>query len=545
LEARTENCYIYGKGCEAGTYGDSSWRSLFPMFPAAHFFYDGFEFSNQLSDDAKQLLYNYLIPYSDNCNTLWESAQVDLEELPFYKELCLTCPKAEDKTPKCSNSFPWVFHAKYQMKADALCSIKDKYPDPGCEKCRKNPLKRTKIARGHRKNENNRKAMVVSDLRLGGHAVKIKIDFVYYRCPYIENAIKTLPFLYGDSIDRIRISKRLANAIGESLLGQVRLKFISEACAIPLGTVKAWRQRDMFNSKHNVESSMASKLFHNDSPWRLPVSFPKNSFAYVIAQHHSEEPALSRLYHKEEWDSIRRFINTKSFHFSNQQISYPHLFLLAFDCLASLKCEDLPTVRALLICMKYAAETNSFDRFLSFVEECGAKYCFSDIQTFLSCVNMTYESGSPEFYRQLALYGLVAGRSRKRKTPASPQKDTVKNWWDLFREDAAPFYSQFYSSKLDRKTKLLLLEIDQQAMCSEYSVDETADLLAYYNPMLLIQNYVCPEEVRFPHLESGGIDFSAVSPKGVPLTMLERMLRAGYLLKDSDQTIWRRMAELS
>lgn len=372
MEARTENCYIYGKGCEAGTYGDSSWRSLFPMFPAAHFFYDGFEFSNQLSDDAKQLLYNYLIPYSDNCNTLWESAQVDLEELPFYKELCLTCPKAEDKTPKCSNSFPWVFHAKYQMKADALCSIKDKYPDPGCEKCRKNPLKRTKIARDHRKNENNRKAMVVSDLRLGGHAVKIKIDFVYYRCPYIENAIKTLPFLYGDSIDRIRISKRLANAIGESLLGQVRLKFISEACAIPLGTVKAWRQRDMFNSKHNVESSMASKLFHNDSPWRLPVSFPKNSFAYVIAQHHSEEPALSRLYHKEEWDSIRRFINTKSFHFSNQQISYPHLFLLAFDCLASLKCEDLPTVRALLICMKYAAETNSFDRFLSFVEECGA-----------------------------------------------------------------------------------------------------------------------------------------------------------------------------
>ena len=213
------------------------------------------------------------------------------------------------------------------------------------------------------------------------------------------------------------------------------------------------------------------------------------------------------------------------------------------DYLASLKCEDLPTVRALLICMKYAAETNSFDRFLSFVEECGAKDCFSDIQTFLSCVNMTYESGSPEFYRQLALYGLVTGRSSKRKTPAFPQKDTVKNWWDLFREDAAPFYSQFYSSKLYRKTKLLLLEIDRQAMCSEYSVDETGGLLAYYNPMLLIQNYVCPEEVRFPHLESGGIDFSAVSPKGVPLTMLERMLRAGYLSKDSDQTIWRRMAE--
>ena len=126
------------------------------------------------------------------------------------------------------------------------------------------PLRTTKIAEGYKNNKRHRRTLRVSDLRLGGHAVKLKIDFTYYRCPRRIDFTKALPFLYGDSTSMRRVSKRLGDLISRNLIDGRGPKYISEACAIPHGTIKRWRARDKELCRKQIGYAQIKQL--SDAP---------------------------------------------------------------------------------------------------------------------------------------------------------------------------------------------------------------------------------------------------------------------------------------
>lgn len=543
MEKRTRNCYIMDNDrWFAESYGNDTWRKHFPRFPTEHYFYDGFEIFPDPGSfrDADLVFRNYLSTYVDGCSNIWEAQpNIRFEDFHLYKKRCHSCPAP---SPKCSNSFPLIFSVEYHIRADAFCGSNSKSSEVDCEKCRVNPQKSTKLAKDHVTDSKNNCSMEVSDLRLGGHAVKVNINFVSYRCRHTEQAIRTLPFLYGDSIDRSRVTKRLAFAISKSLINRVGPTYVSEACAIPLGTIKKWRERDMIMAKRNAEVAMARRLLKDGRPGTLPNSYQMTNYVcFLTTDHRSSESALLRTYTNDEWNSIKQFITNKNYCLPDTQISYPHLFLLSFDYLAYKKNDDLPIIRALLICMEYAAETNSFDRFLDFVQECKGTDRLHDIQAiFINGLGAAWDGYSPEFYRQLATRAQNSVRGNN-STPLF-QNDDIQKWWEMFYEDVEIFQPRFSPPlALDEDSLDLLQKIDQMSMDNAFSIEETAVLLSYYNPALFINDFVSSEEVIFPRAETGGLDFSLIRPTGISLKLLKKMLQVGYLAKDNVQPIWRRI----
>lgn len=207
-----ENCYIHGKGCEEDSYSISKWRNQFGNdYPKYHYFYDGFEFERDQSKlfDLKTVLKKYLEPYfegtlSDLTDGL-PTIETDMSDF-YLQEKCDGCPSAKRPRPLsqmppkyCKDSFALIFQIQLAMDDRKICRICNSTDASAeCKVCRMSPLRATKIAKEHKKDEDNEKTLLISDLRLGGHAVKLKIDFTYYRCSRRIDFTKALPFLYGD-----------------------------------------------------------------------------------------------------------------------------------------------------------------------------------------------------------------------------------------------------------------------------------------------------------------------------------------------------------
>ena len=203
-----ENCYIHGKGCEEDSYSISKWRNQFGNdYPKYHYFYDGFEFEWDQSKlfDLKTVLKKYLEPYfegtlSDLTDGL-PTIETDMSDF-YLQEKCDGCPSAERPRPLsqmppkyCKDSFALIFQIKLTMDDRKICSICNSTDASAeCKVCRMSPLRTEKIAEGYKNNERPRRTLRISDLRLGGHAVKLKIDFTYYRCPRRIDFTKALPF---------------------------------------------------------------------------------------------------------------------------------------------------------------------------------------------------------------------------------------------------------------------------------------------------------------------------------------------------------------
>lgn len=318
-----ENCYIHGKGCEEDSYSISKWRNQFGNdYPKYHYFYDGFEFERDQSKlfDLKTVLKKYLEPYfegtlSDLTDGL-PTIETDMSDF-YLQEKCDGCPSAKRPRPLsqmppkyCKDSFALIFQIQLAMDDRKICRICNSTDASAeCKVCRMSPLRATKIAKEHKKDEDNEKTLLISDLRLGGHAVKLKIDFTYYRCSRRIDFTKALPFLYGDSTSMTRVSKRLGDLISRNLIDGRGPKYISEACAIPHGTIKKWRERDKELCRKQIGYAQIKQL--SDAPTcKVAVHRAEKIVSFIGESQYLNysAPALLRAYPKREYQSISNFV---------------------------------------------------------------------------------------------------------------------------------------------------------------------------------------------------------------------------------------------
>ena len=167
------------------------------------------------------------------------------------------------------------------------------------------------------------------------------------------------------------------------------------------------------------------------------------------------------------------------------------------------------------------------------------KRCFED--TF----HASWDSFPPEFYQSLAAWKQPSDRDIYLSYTLD-RNDPVRRWWDNFCGNNSYLYpiSPCRPIGLSTGDYDALARIRTLCAESEYSSKETIVLMTSYNPISLSEHYVCPAEVFFSENDSGTVDFSSVNPNGIPLDLLEKMLRAGLLKRESTQTLQARMSDL-
>lgn len=572
-----ENCYIHGKGCEEDSYSISKWRNQFGNdYPKYHYFYDGFEFERDQSKlfDLKTVLKKYLEPYfegtlSDLTDGL-PTIETDMSDF-YLQEKCDGCPSAKRPRPLsqmppkyCKDSFALIFQIQLAMDDRKICRICNSTDASAeCKVCRMSPLRATKIAKEHKKDEDNEKTLLISDLRLGGHAVKLKIDFTYYRCSRRIDFTKALPFLYGDSTSMTRVSKRLGDLISRNLIDGRGPKYISEACAIPHGTIKKWRERDKELCRKQIGYAQIKQL--SDAPTcKVAVHRAEKIVSFIGESQYLNysAPALLRAYPKREYQSISNFVQ-KPFRYDYPPdllrriplFDFSHLVLLAYDYFIGMA-YDHPLVRALMVCLQYCESVTFYNRpsfflvsphqqFFDWCREIDAdnirsclanmEACFAEKSQFLSlCADST-----KEFYKELAMF---------RPENSSQTSSDVKAWWDYYRHNFdSNIHENFEPLELDLRSQKALRHIDQMCLQSWFYPKEMTVFLTYYNPFFLAGNSTYPsyplEETRFEDRNDSS-DFLNAIPYGAPIDVLEEMLLAGMPLDDDSQTLSERIREL-
>lgn len=561
MKRRTENCCIYSRGCAEKNYNVSLWRRQFdPQYPSYHYFYDGYEFFSADSDlstlaDPAKAFESYLREYFNE--NIWKQSQfpstADVGKCRYYIEKCRSCAQSARRSGCCSESFTRAIHFKIVMDEAAFCSKNADAASP-CYSCRVSPLKSTKLSKSHRRNEKFLRTMEISDLRLGGHAVKVYIDYISYRCAIKNEVIQALPFLFGQSKDLTRISKRLAWRISVGLVSGRGPTYISEACAIPLGTVKAWRSREMELSRKSAEIANARALFEHSAEYPIMMySLGKINACLRLTNYNAPAVTMPRAYTVSEYRSMSRFAAQKVRFPSLSHRSLSHLLLLSYDFFAA-NAYKYPLQRAILTCFCYAAwepgrsNRPTFAQFDSFIDQCGidaqmevnaVKRCFED------AFHASWDFFPPEFYQSLAAWKQPSDRDIY-LSYSLDRHDPMRRWWDSFCGNNAYLYpvSPYGPVSLSTGDYDALARIRTLCAESEYSSKETIVLMTSYNPISLSEHYVCPAEVFFSENDSGTVDFSSVNPNGIPLDLLEKMLRAGLLKRESTQTLQARMSDL-
>lgn len=569
-----ENCYIHGRGCEEDSYSISKWRNQFGNdYPKYHYFYDDFEFERDQSKlfDMKTVLEKYLKPYLEGtlCDLTDGLPPIETIKSDFYlKEKCSGCPSAKHQRPLserppeyCKDSFALMFQVNLTMDDREICRIcNGADASTECKVCRMSPLRTTKIAKDHKKNERHGRILQISDLRLGGHAVKIEIGFTYYRCPRRIDFTKALPFLYGDSSSMTRVSKRLGDLISRNLIDGRGPKYISEACAIPHGTIKRWRERDRELCRKKIGYAQIREL--SDAPTcKVAVHRAEKIVSFIGESQYLNysAPALLRAYPKREYQSIRNFVQ-KPFGYRSPDLlsriprfDFSHLILLAYDYFVGMA-YDHPLVRALIVCLQYCEsvtfynkKTYIFDspreRFSAWCSEIDAdniRSCLSNMETCFAEKSQFLPLRADiamEFYNELAIF---------RPENSSRTSSDVIAWWDYYRRhfDSDP-REKLKPLELDSSSQETLRHIDRMCLQSGLYPKETTVFLTCYNPFFLVGSRTYPLEEPCFEDRSDSVDFINATPYGVPIDALEEMLLAGMLLEDdSSQTLSERIVEL-
>ena len=486
----------------------------------------------------------------------------------YLQEKCNGCPSADRPRPlsqmppeHCKDSFALIFRVQLTMDDRKICRICNSTDASAeCKVCRMSPLRTTKIAEGYKNNKRHRRTLRISDLRLGGHAVKLKIDFTYYRCPRRIDFTKALPFLYGDSTSMRRVSKRLGDLISRNLIDGRGPKYISEACAIPHGTIKRWRARDKDLCRKQIGYAQIKQL--SDAPTcKVAVHRAEKIVSFIGESQYLNysAPVLLRAYPKREYQSISNFVQ-KPFRYDYPPdllrriplFDFSHLVLLAYDYFIGMA-YDHPLVRALMVCLQYCESVTFYNRpsfflvsphqqFFDWCREIDAdnirsclanmEACFAEKSQFLSL----WADSTKEFYKELAMF---------RPEDSSQTSSDVKAWWDYYRHNFdSNIHENFEPLELDLRSQKTLRHIDQMCLQSWFYPKEMTVFLTYYNPFFLVDNRTYPlEETRFEDRnDSSG--FINATPYGVPINILEEMLLAGMLLDDDPQTLSERIREL-
>ena len=572
-----ENCYIHGKGCEEDSYSISKWRNQFGNdYPKYHYFYDDFEFERGQSElfDMKTVLEKYLEPYFEGtlCDLTDDLPPIKAVMSDFYLQKCHWCPSADCQRPLsqrppeyCRESFALIFKVNLTMDDREICRIcKSADTSSECNICRMSPLRATKIAKDYKNKEMHKRALWISDLRLGGHAVKLEIGFTYYRCSRRIDFTKTLPFLYGDSSSMVRISKRLGSLISRNLIDGRGPKYISEACAIPYGTIKRWRDRDKELCRKQIEYAQVRRL--SDTPTcKLEVFFAEKIVFFVGESHYLNysTPALLQAYSKREYQSISTFVQqplrgcTPNLLRMIPRFDFSHLVLLAYDYFIEMA-YDHPLVRALIICLQYCYSVSLYIRSCSFRLPCiicpsfarFADWCNEiNADNIRSCLSNMYAcfAKTPRFLslRDDAAVSFCNELATFRSENSSPMSDDVMAWWDYYRHNFdSHTHEKSEPLELDSSSQKTLRNIGQICLQSRLYPKEATVFLTCYNPFFLADNRIYPEETSNEG-RADFADFFHVIPYGVPIDVLEEMLLAGLLPGyDELQTLSERITEL-
>lgn len=431
-----------------------------------------------------------------------------------------------------------------------------------CKVCRMSPLRTEKIAKGYKNNERPRRTLRISDLRLGGHAVKLKIDFTYYRCPRRIDFTKALPFLYGDSTSMTRVSKRLGDLISRNLMDGRGPKYISEACAIPHGTIKRWRARDKELCRKQIGYAQIKQL--SDAPTCKVAVHRAEKIVFFVGKSqylNYSAPALLRAYPKREYQSISNFVQKPFGDCPPDLLSriprfdFSHLILLAYDYFIGMA-YDHPLVRALMVCLQYCESVTFYNRtpyllasphqqFFDWCSKIDADNIRSCLANMEACFGeksqfLPLRTGSAmEFYNELAMF---------RPENSSQTSSDVTAWWDYYRHNFdSNTHENFEPLELDLRSQETLRHIDQMCLQRWFYPKEMTVFLTYYNPFFLAGNSTYPsyplEETRFEDRNDSS-DFLNATPYGVPIDVLEEMLLAGMPLDDDSQTLSERVREL-
>ena len=359
-----------------------------------------------------------------------------------------------------------------------------------------------------------------------------------------------------------RVSKRLGDLISRNLVDGRGPKYISEACAIPYGTIKKWRERDKELCRKQIGYAQIKQL--SDAPTcKVAVHRAEKIVSFIGESQYLNysAPVLLRAYPKREYQSISNFVQKPFGDCPPDLLSrilrfdFSHLILLAYDYFIGMA-YDHPLVRALMVCLQYCESVTFYNRtpyllasphqqFFDWCSKIDAdnirsclanmEACFAEKSQFLSL----WADSTKEFYKELAMF---------RPENSSQTSSDVKAWWDYYRHNFdSNIHENFEPLELDLRSQKALRHIDQMCLQSWFYPKEMTVFLTYYNPFFLAGNSTYPsyplEETRFEDRNDSS-DFLNAIPYGVPIDVLEEMLLAGMPLDDDSQTLSERVREL-
>lgn len=551
--------------------------------PSTHFYYERYEFY-KIDDSDEPFAYkrnpeSYIQEY---LNEYLGTRFFTKYNVSNIRGSFVPCKTLETKCGDCyynyahrgfcnrAADFSQQISLSLKMDPEAYCIEKKyAYDYPECRKCEMNPKTKNKLADAHIKNDSNTRRMIISDFRYFGHPVKIALDYTYYPCSRKKEFMHDLSFLYGKSEDPKRVSKRLGMHIAEELLNGVGPKYISEACAIPHGTIKAWRSNDAelcrkyHDSKRvrTIFGSLYEELFPLEASKSRKASAyetsvykaPKCMMLYSQAASLHESAMLQDVYPLTLWKRTELSLMKKGAEAPRGLgNSWASTFLLYYDWFCANRL-DYPHIRSLLACCMAAAQesdpqgmdslnqvlrqiTSEFDQADSSIVKLIEAIILGIAEMILH--DFTDISAS-ELYRRMAIRQRIRNYSSNRSGHRLDEKICL--FWTVIRQTigkstAAPDNSLTQMDYHD------LAAIDSFISQCTLSEKEIALTLSCYNPVMLSKlstsrisnNY---PKFMFNHLNDGRIDFSTIREGGISLRELHALLKCGLLNEDNTSPI--------
>ena len=551
--------------------------------PSTHFLYERYEF-HKIEDSDESFAYKrnpesyiqeYLNEYLGTGHFIEKdvsSIKGSFDDCQVLQKLCAVCHYNDACGGSCNRTADFLHQISLSLHMDPETYCLEKkyaYDYPECRKCEMNPKTENKLAMEHKANLSNQRTMTITDLRYFGHPVKITLHYTYYRCRKKVKHRQNLDFLYGESEDPNRVSKRLGMHIAEELLNGVGPKYISEACAIPYGTIKTWRSNDAELCRKYHDSKRVRTIFGSLYEELFPLEASKSRKAsahetsvykasncmmlYSQAASLHESAMLQDVYPLTLWKRTELSLMKKGAEASRGLgNSWTSTFLLYYDWFCA-NGHDYPHIRALLACCMAAAQesdpqgmdslnqvlrqiTSEFDQAGSSIVKLFEAIMLGIAEMILH--DFTDISAS-ELYRRMATRQRIRNYSSNRSGHRLDEKICL--FWTVIRQTigkstAAPDNSLTQMDCHD------LAAIDSFISQCTLSEKEIALTLSCYNPVMLSRlstsrisnNY---PKFMFNHLNDGRIDFSTIREGGISLRELHALLKCGLLNEDNTSPI--------
>lgn len=265
-----------------------------------------------------------------------EAATLKIEN---YESICKSCeehcrtyhqqnlPKRQEDWCRC---FPLVAELHATVSTDTVCArAKERAEDKAeCEKCRKRQKPQSR-------------EITVSDYRIMGHPAKVFLHYTPIDCDRFRDEINLfLPGVHPVSKkSHHRFSSRLTKEINRFLVCELvprKCRYVSEACNIPLSTVKHWWDNELRRAMSEYDKAAAKDRLLS-KPTRTYLVGPYRYFEdsrriYDPRASENAIPALCGLYRSADWCSVRTVIEFENFaRLKRIWLSKAAFFCLAYD----------------------------------------------------------------------------------------------------------------------------------------------------------------------------------------------------------------------